>query len=387
MPARIPALDGLRGLAVSLVMLHHFFQPYDPETGVLDRLLFGIAGSGWTGVDLFFVLSGFLITGILLDTKGTPHYLRNFYARRTLRIFPLYYAALLVFFVVFPALPPPGFGAYVAPSAPDQLWFWTYLTNFRIAANGHWYPTLVPNVFWSLAIEEQFYLIWPLVVLRLGPRALMALCVGLFVGALALRLVFALVGVAPLTTFVLTFTRVDCLALGATLALPARTDGGLDRAAWWARRLGPPSLLLLIVLALPHGTLDWQNPWTNTVGFSLVALLWGAMIVMTLPGRPEARVRRVFEAGFMRTLGKYSYALYVVHGPAGPLIARLFDIESVPLMLGSVLPSALLYATLTAGLSLLVAWLSWHLLERRCLALQHWFRAPRDARGRTAVTS
>jgi peptidoglycan/LPS O-acetylase OafA/YrhL len=158
---RVPVLDGLRGLAILLVMLHHFFQNYVPEPVWIDRLVFGLMGCGWFGVDLFFVLSGFLITGILYDAKGADRYFLNFYARRTLRIFPLYYAVLVLLFVLLPRVPHPLAADYVSDSAPDQLWFWLYLTNFRIALNGGWYSHLVPSVFWSLAIEEQFYVLYP----------------------------------------------------------------------------------------------------------------------------------------------------------------------------------------------------------------------------------
>ena len=375
-PARIPALDGIRGLAIGLVMLHHFFQSHAPEPVTLDRLAFGLAGSGWSGVDLFFVLSGFLITGLLSDSKGRPHYFRNFYGRRTLRIFPLYYAVLLVIYVGLPAVPHPLPAAYVADSADDQLWFWTYLSNFRIAERGQFYQTFVPSILWSLAIEEQFYLVWPVVVLLCSARTLVIVCLGLLATAPVIRAVLALWEFEPIVSFVSTVARMDSLALGALLALLARTEAGLDRAHRWGRRLAPPSLGVLVWLALPHATLEWKDPWTSTVGFSLVALLSGALLVTALRGEPDGWVRRVFEAGAMRTLGKYSYALYLLHGPAGTAVKYLYDWDSVPLLMGAALPRTLLFSLVAALVSLFLAWLSWHLLERHFLALQSLFRTP-----------
>src|SRR5687767_2907742 len=165
----IPALDGLRGIAIILVMLHHFTY-YRPNSGI-DAQIASVLFFGWAGVDLFFVLSGFLITGILLDTRDSKRYFSTFYARRTLRIFPLYYLVLLLAFVVlpkFPALHPVLLGQVGPVDLPPQWPYWLYLTNFSIA-DGGWVHGWV-DVAWSLAIEEQFYLVWPLMIWLCPPR-------------------------------------------------------------------------------------------------------------------------------------------------------------------------------------------------------------------------
>ena len=169
---QIPALDGLRGIAIAAVMVFHFTL-YGPYSNALMRGLPAIgpalhlAMAGWGGVDLFFVLSGYLITAILLRTKAAPGYFRRFYARRVLRIFPLYYLFLAVGIALSSRLPP----AWSAEGS-WQLWLWTYLTNFKIGSAG-W--SSVPRAyehFWSLAVEEQFYLLWPLLVFKLDERRL-----------------------------------------------------------------------------------------------------------------------------------------------------------------------------------------------------------------------
>jgi len=154
--SHIPALDGLRGLAVVLVLLVHFVGNTQPWTA-FDRLLVKASNYGLYGVDLFFVLSGYLITGILHDSKGSSHALRNFYMRRVLRIFPLYCGVLLLLFHALrlaPSIYPPA----LEESARHQGWLWSYTANVFIALRGAWALPYVSH-FWSLAIEEHFYLL------------------------------------------------------------------------------------------------------------------------------------------------------------------------------------------------------------------------------------
>ena len=159
----IPALDGLRGIAILLVLIHHL-TIYRPEGG-LDSWIAAVPLFGWCGVNLFFVLSGFLITGILLDTRDSPVFYRSFFARRVLRIFPLYYGVLFLGFVLAPLLlpMPDAYGRH-------QLWLWTYLANFAMPF-GKGEPAF--SHFWSLCVEEQFYLVWPFLVRRSGLRGTM----------------------------------------------------------------------------------------------------------------------------------------------------------------------------------------------------------------------
>jgi peptidoglycan/LPS O-acetylase OafA/YrhL len=130
----IPALDGLRGIAIIFVMLHHFTY-YRPTSGI-DAQIGSVLFFLWTGVDLFFVLSGFLITGILLDTRGTERYFATFYARRTLRIFPLYYLVLFLAFVVLPQFPAVHTVLVGQAEIPPQWPYWLYMTNFSVAYGG-----------------------------------------------------------------------------------------------------------------------------------------------------------------------------------------------------------------------------------------------------------
>ena len=161
MKGHIPALDGLRGLAILLVLMIHFccLTGVVPRT-TLDVLFLKFASIGWCGVNLFFLLSGFLITGILFDTKSSSNRMKNFYARRTLRIFPLYYGVLTLWFLVLPAFNLDG----TVRSWPSQqkVWVWLYAVNWGLIWGGHQFGVM--EHFWSLAVEEHFYLLWPLVI-------------------------------------------------------------------------------------------------------------------------------------------------------------------------------------------------------------------------------
>ncbi|NBT59763.1 acyltransferase, partial [bacterium] len=148
-PAHEPLLDGVRGLAILLVIFFH--SSLIPVKNSMDKILHGAALGGWAGVDLFFVLSGFLITGILLRTKEAPNFFFNFYMRRTLRILPLYYLFLILAFYVVPQTVQFGFT------------YWTFLSNILLGRLGQ-FQSPVLDITWSLAVEEQFYLLWPLVV-------------------------------------------------------------------------------------------------------------------------------------------------------------------------------------------------------------------------------
>ncbi|MEZ5976501.1 MAG: acyltransferase [Planctomycetota bacterium] len=364
-----PVLDGLRGIAIGLVLVQHFFQRSPRGEGLADAVAWAAAGRSWMGVDLFFVLSGFLITGILLRDRGQVGYFRNFYARRVLRIFPAYYALLAIAYGLLPRLHAPPVDAYLADSIGDQVWHWTYLTNLKIALNGHWYEHHIPNVFWSLAIEEQFYMVWPLVVWFAGPRALERLCQALFVFAAGLRMYLAWhPEVHWVESFVLTPTRMDGLVLGSLFALWFR-QGRFETRRFQRGMAVALGLAALVTVALTlHRPDGWRELPIQSLRFSSIALgaaclLW---LAMTLPA--GNRLARALSVRPLRFFGKYSYALYLWHGPADALVRYFWPLEWSAR--GSHLAPQLAFVAVAGGLSVLFALASWHLLEKHCLRLK-----------------
>ena len=216
---RVNDLDGMRGLATVLVVSYHVFKrgDYFTTNGVL-HFITSLTLYGWYALDTFFVLSGFLITGILLRTKGEQHFYRNFYVRRSLRVFPLYYFTLIVILSLMPLLDSeyvaqiPGILPYLLFYQQNWLYFW-----------GNLHLTIFLSVTWSLAIEEQFYLLWPVVANILRKEALVKLCVSIISVSILARIIgvafFADVPKLKFFFYYNTFTRMEEIAFGALLAI------------------------------------------------------------------------------------------------------------------------------------------------------------------------
>lgn len=372
---RLPALDGLRGAAILLVMLYHFTLYGGMQPGpALDTVYFRAAMLGWIGVDLFFVLSGFLITGILRETLGRPRFFRNFYARRTLRIFPVYYATLLVAFVAIPALVP------VSPACEqlldEQLWYWTYLMNFDLAL-GYWPDCYVFGHFWSLAVEEQFYLLWPLAVFSLRGRRLRLACLAIVAAAPLLRWGLVEAGSA-LGAYVLMPARADALALGALVALLAREPGGVTQLARGARPALAIAGAALLALLLWRRGLGTEDAVVQIVGFSALALGFAAVLVRALVAPAGSGFGALLRSRALRTAGQYSYALYIFHHPVAIYLGeRWISVDALPRVLGSALPAQAFFIAIAGAVSFGLAWLSWRAIEAPCLRLKA--RFPYDA--------
>ena len=371
----IAALDGIRGIAILMVMVFHFHLPQE-AFGWGSRLWDGFAGLGTNGVNLFFVLSGFLITGILWDAKGGKHYLRNFYARRILRIFPLYYGALFVGLVLVPLLHPVSDPKYVF-TVRHQGWLWTYLSNVYESWSGR--PIPLFGHFWSLAVEEQFYLLWPFVVLWSSRLTLMRICVGCFVGAFVMRLGLLYAGADPATTVLrLAPCELDCLATGAFLALAWRVSDPLRLVTRKiiARRAFAASAAAIALLMLTFS----ESENGRLISFAALnsgwSIFFGTGLYLAMVGSPGSLWTRALHSSNLRMIGKYSYGLYVFHWPMGRLWLALMN-RWQGRQPGSMLDNAAVfqgsYFLLAAGFSLLAAWLSWHLYEKHFLRLKRYF--------------
>lgn len=366
----VPALDGMRGLAVLVVLTLHTFVGF-PTDGWLGTAL-RVTTLGWVGVDLFFVLSGFLITGLLLDARGAPGYYRTFYARRALRIWPLYFGVLFVLTIVSWARPDLMGGAGAA-FLRNWAWYWTHTTNVQIALFG-WSETSLAYLsghFWSLGVEEQFYLAWPLVVAVAGPRRLPRVCGLLWLAAVTTRIALVLAGDRLSAIYTLPITRLDGLLAGAVIACVVREEGGPRRIARWVAplvasnwRLGLAAALWLIALTFATGSIEGpMQRWAFPLGWPPIAALGGAAILAAAITRPPGVTTGVLMTPALRGMGRIGYGLYVLH----PLVLWL-----VTMLTGSHAPSLpLLAQRAIAGLTTFAAaWVSWHYWERPWLGLR-----------------
>ena len=369
-PTLIPELDGFRGIAILLVFLSHFVAIYLVGATGFDAGVYAVARFGWTGVDVFFVLSGFLITGILLDTKDAPHYWRNYAAKRCLRIFPLYFGVLLIAFVLVPRL---GWDEpQYATLRQNQLWYWTYLVNVLEVVKGPAATPLNTGHLWSLCIEEQFYVIWPFVVLVASRAGLVRIAA--WTMALGLPIRMALVHtLGPDAAYVLTPGRLDGLMMGAVVAVVARAPGGLLRWRRVAIRVLAAGAVGLLVLAVWRG-MEYRDPVVAVVGYPLLAMTHGALLVFSLTDhRGWAAVLRT---AVLRQWGKYSYGLYLLHYPLlWALDDKLGGVFNDPglLIAGSRLPGVLLRSAVGVPLAFGIAWVSYQLFEQRFLVLKRHF--------------
>ena len=301
-----PALDGLRGVAILLVLFLHNF-------GFMNYFFFG-----WLGVDLFFVLSGFLITEILLQTVGRPGYLKNFYSRRVLRIFPLFYLALVICLLILPRI-----GALHLEAGyytGNQFWFWTYLQNWLFIFKEPYGDKLLLHT-WSLAVEEQFYLVWPLLILlfRTPRRLLVVMLFLLVLVGLARYAVWAYKIEDLAYSSLYTFTRIDGLCIGSMVAILQRLDPGfLKKYNTW---------IVLLMAAINFGFYFLNNrsgftlPYLAFAGYTTFAVLFGLLVYEAVQGDSRL-VQVLLDNRPLKFFGRISYGLYVWHWPVYLL---LFD--------------------------------------------------------------
>lgn len=290
--SRKPQLDTIRALAVLLVLYQHTMRP--------QFILTGDAGA--IGVQLFFVLSGFLITGILLDARADAAATRvplsgvlgRFYIRRFLRIFPLYYALIAVAWI----LGEPGVRQYV-------LWLVTYSTNFLMASVGG--NIGMPTPFWSLAVEEQFYLFWPFVALFVPTRRLPWVLVGMIVLSIGSRFVIALSGAPGHTITMPTWSALDGLAIGGLLAYAVRTPFDPTVVLRWAAGAG----FLLIGMRLGLISIQRFRP----IQMALWMFPWGLIAAWVVHLAARGKLPAVFNFRPLAWVGVVSYGVYVYHRP------------------------------------------------------------------------
>jgi len=371
----IREFDGLRGIAIFLVMTHHFW----PRFGYWSEWA-SVPHLGWIGVDLFFVLSGFLITGILLDSKDSPHYFRNFYARRVIRIFPLYYLVVIAAFIGIPAMQGGAWSTseFVRESG-SPWWYLLYQGNLREAIVGH-EPAYVLAPLWSLSIEEQFYMLFPLLVLMLDRKTLTRTLLALLVFAPLFR--FATTLIWPENEriqYLATPSRVDVLSMGGLLALAFRTDSrwiqtGRLRALFWPA-------LAVVVITFALGGLDRTRLFGRVLGYSVVGFFFMIAVAYALSLRESASTAWLRVRPLMG-LGKICYGVYLLQRPVEVALGKITAALGHPLSdtsLGSV--------PIKMSAAIAAATVSWLCFERPILELKKRFSIPHHPQGREISTA
>jgi peptidoglycan/LPS O-acetylase OafA/YrhL len=363
--ARLPELDGARGLGILLVLITHYgAHGLHTRPHTAFDLLHNLLTWGWSGVDLFFVLSGFLIGGILIENRESPHYFKTFYVRRVCRIFPIYYLWLLIS-LAMPLLRLPEHAQHLYQ---PELPFWSYFTytqnilSVRLGDFGpEWYgPT------WSLAVEEQFYLLFPLFIRFCPPKSLPYALVLLAMSAIAVRAAAYFVLPAPgYAGFVLLPCRWDSLALGALAAWLARRPGfieALRRQEWFVFGLAGLILATLFFLRAGHHG-DLHSLGMHLLGLFLLALLC-CEILLTALYSSRRWIKAFFCNRWLRKLGTVSYCTYLIHMPVVFLCHALLrqqdpQIDTLP---------GLMTTVLAIVVTLSLAMVSWHFFESKCVA-------------------
>ena len=341
---RIPQLDAVRGLAILVVMFHNISLKYPV---LHSQQLFS---NGWMGVDLFFALSGFLITGILLDTKGSEGYFKNFYVRRCLRIWPLYYALIFFMFVVVRFLNRSEYQDVLRTASPWWA-FPLFLQNFLLPVSTNAAGPLA--VTWSLAIEEQFYVVWPLVVRFCSATQLRRIAIAELCVSPVLRYYLSL---RHVDLYINVFCRLDGLMAGAILAVLVRSDNfvpaNLLKRAW---------VLLLVVGTLALVTASVVN--AGWIVYSFTALASASFIYVSVFSK-QKWLQEVMTNRFLIYTGTISYGLYLLHKiPFGM-------VQTLHLDRNPYLPFPIIFIT-----SFALAALSWNILEKPFLNLKRFFES------------
>ncbi|HTC63538.1 MAG TPA: acyltransferase [Candidatus Saccharimonadales bacterium] len=376
---RIPELDGLRGMAIFMVVGFHYLEQQGSITeGRITPILQRFALMGWSGVDLFFVLSGFLIGGILIDARSSPCYFKTFYARRVFRIIPIYYLWILAYLLMTGIA-----GSYVRHHSNSGL---TLMRGFPIYAHfvflqnmmvipfagltGAWFSHL-----WSLAVEEQFYLISPLVVRLLSNRSLTIFLKYLIVAVPVMRIVLLGLHVNLWLVSALMPCRADSLAIGMLAAVYWHKE---ESRRWLSEQSG---ILSGILIALFFGVLAfWKwSPQAETWGMESIGFTWLAafyvVILLIALARKESLIARLARMAWLRELGKVSYCVYIIHLVVNVICHSLLRGASPGTTDWRGTAVTFLSAIVTFG----IAWISWKIFEGPLVHFGRSFKYQPDA--------
>ncbi|MBE7175239.1 MAG: acyltransferase [Mucilaginibacter polytrichastri] len=346
----VPEFDAWRGIGIGCVLFAHAFR---------EKFLFA-----WIFLDLFFVLSGFLITGILLDTLNKPGYLKNFISRRVLRVFPVYYLSLFVLFYLIP-----DSVLDLAYYREKQGWFWLYVQNWLFSFEG--FPAQKAlHHFWSLAVEEQFYIVWPFVVMLLPRKGIVYFCAFLAVFSIIFRNFGDHLGLVPPYYYVATFSRMEGLVFGAICAVLIRQNKHfLEKAAPYLVLIFGSATLVLFAAA---GSMDFLHPLNYRVTYTMVDVFFCGVILFSMASHQFRWLNRILLNRSLIWLGTISYGVYIIHYP----ILEIFLNNFQDVLVAYVKKDALAKLICVAGAytcTITLAYLSFRYFEKPLLRLKRYF--------------
>lgn len=355
---RIPQLDGLRGIAIAMVLVYHFAGGVAGIQPPFPALVAFPINFGWSGVDLFFVLSGFLIGGILIDARQSPNYFRVFYRRRVCRILPMYFASFAAILLAAHFV-----NSSETPNLLHPLIPWpasvTFMQNFWMAfRNDPGSFALAPT--WSLAVEEQFYLTLPALIYFVKPQRLVWVFTGGIVLAPLIRLAIFLAN--PKLVYAMAFLlpcRMDSLLFGVVIAYFLRQPGAWDSLRARRRQLWTAVEVLTICCALLMAFRTEYSPPVLLVGYDVLGLLFSGVLLLALM---EDRISRLLQAKWLMALGTISYCVYLIH-------ELVFGMTYLALKRYTTSWAATTILTLI--LTVVIAKLSWEYFEKPLVKLGH----------------
>ncbi|QVL33796.1 acyltransferase [Telmatocola sphagniphila] len=363
-------------MAVTAVIVVHACKPKGAGSGLIGP----IAGAGWVGVTLFFVLSGFLITGILLDTKGRSGYFANFYARRSLRIFPLYYIFLFAYFFILPAA---GADLPQIANTGERISFWLYLTNMREALFGPTSPCEPLDPLWSLAVEEQVYLVWPLLILVFSKKGLGRIFLGLAIFSLLWRGATRAAALPVAWSYGWSPACLDGFAVGGLVAVSMRVNEWRPLLIRWAAPTATGAGLFVFGMAVAqrHFAFGLNLIPILTIGMTALSIGFASMIGW-LVTTPPTKLHRILGSSWLSLPGKFSYAMYIFHATVIVLLLPKFGVVfdqngkwAMPTL--NAIGFAIVVWVVTFGIAIA----SWYSYEMWFLKLKRFFPTERRAIG------
>lgn len=382
LPKRIPEVDGLRGIAILGVLVFHFIGEgidYQRSHWLINYLA-ETSKYGAGGVDLFFVISGFLIGGILIDNRDSLNYFKTFYLRRTLRIFPLYYSLIIIFYGLSWA------NAYHLITMPvwmlgftfSSKWYLTFTQNFPMVRDSS-LGTMILAPTWSLAVEEQFYLTLPFII-RFAPRKLL---IWLVVILICFASIFrTVIWFQTSNTFAVKFLMPSCLdslMMGVLIAILLRTPKSSILIEKYRLRLMIPIYIILVIFlhgisnfVLRNSTVLADNPliFTNTE----ISIRYGLLLMLAVTAKPKEMLSRFFCNKVLRKFGELSYFIYLFH-------LGFYFLVRWQMGINENLPFGIIWGveiSLTLLITLVLAQLSWRFFEKPLINYGHRFKYEDD---------